>query len=242
MGALAVSANAHAPERYAGARCGSPQSDRRAANRGRGGVGHLGRQRRRRSRTGSHMGERECATGHANGAEHTGHASSLLCSHAVWWHNLFSLITYRLLWHLLFRAMSILIRHPAAAMRAPSAAAAVLCFSCAQSCSAYAPGSLTAATRPVMRPAASRSAPSQMLFGRPPPAPPAPPAPPPTTPATAIIQRDLLGYASLLALGVVPAVDWVSLIGPEAVNPARLVYFSLIAVGSVYLGVHYITP
>eukprot|EP00964_Phaeocystis_antarctica_P043913 scaffold25189_cov60-Phaeocystis_antarctica.AAC.3 len=167
---------------------------------------------------------------------------ALLCSHAVWWHNLFSLITYRLLWHLLFRAMSILIRHPAAAMRAPSAAAAVLCFSCAQSCSAYAPGSLTAATRPVMRPAASRSAPSQMLFGRPPPAPPAPPAPPPTTPATAIIQRDLLGYASLLALGVVPAVDWVSLIGPEAVNPARLVYFSLIAVGSVYLGVHYITP
>ena len=93
-----------------------------------------------------------------------------------------------------------------------------------------------------MRPAASRSAPSQMLFGRPPPAPPAPPAPPPTTPATAIIQRDLLGYVSLLALGVVPAVDWVSLIGPEAVNPARLAYFSLIAVGSVYLGVHYITP
>lgn len=171
---------------------------------------------------------------------------ALLCSHAVWWHNLFSnlLVDYVQTFVAATFPLDerILIRHPAAAMRAPSAAAAVLCFSCAQSCSAYAPGSLTAATRPVMRPAASRSAPSQMLFGRPPPAPPAPPAPPPTTPATAIIQRDLLGYASLLALGVVPAVDWVSLIGPEAVNPARLVYFSLIAVGSVYLGVHYITP
>ena len=110
----------------------------------------------------------------------------------------------------------------AALMRTP--AAVVLC--------------LTAATRPIMRPAASRSAPSQlilgrppaasrsapsqMIFGRPPPAPPAPPAPPPTTPATEIIQRDLAGYASLLALGVVPAVDWVTLIGPDAVNPARL--------------------
>ena len=97
---------------------------------------------------------------------------------------------------------------------------------------------LTAATRPIMRPAASRSAPSQlilgrppaasrsapsqMIFGRPPPASPAPPAPPPTTPATEMIQRDLAGYASLLALGVVPAVDWVTLIGPDAVNPARL--------------------
>lgn len=243
MGALAVSANAHAPERYAGARCGSPQSDRRAANRGRGGVGHLGRQRRRRSRTGSHMGERECATGHANGAEHTGHASSpALLARGVVAQLVFVDYLQTFVASTFPCDERILIRHPAAAMRAPSAAAAVLCFSCAQSCSAYAPGSLTAATRPVMRPAASRSAPSQMLFGRPPPAPPAPPAPPPTTPATAIIQRDLLGYASLLALGVVPAVDWVSLIGPEAVNPARLVYFSLIAVGSVYLGVHYITP
>jgi len=100
--------------------------------------------------------------------------------------------------------------------------ALLFCFTCSASRHSLAPA---VAARPVMR-----SASSQMIFGRPPPA---PPAPPPTTPATEIVQRDLVGYASLLALGVVPAVDW----GPDAVNPARLAYFSLVAVGTLYLGV-----
>ena len=130
---------------------------------------------------------------------------------------------------------------PAGRTMSMSPRAPLVCLLWLTSCSAYslsplmsssgchAPSSLTlAAARPILR-----SASSQMIFGPPP----APPTPPPTTPTTEIVQRDLVGYASLLALGAVPAVDWVSLIGPDAVNPARLAYFSLIAVGTVYLGV-----
>ena len=41
----------------------------------------------------------------------------------------------------------------------------------------------------------------------------------------------------MLALGSVPAVDWGTFLGADAANLARLAYFSLVAVGTVYLGV-----
>ena len=70
-----------------------------------------------------------------------------------------------------------------------------------------------------------------------PPAPPAPPAAPVSIPTTEVVSRDLPGYVSLLALGAIPAVEWTAFGGPDALNAARLAYFSLIAVGTVYLGV-----
>ena len=69
------------------------------------------------------------------------------------------------------------------------------------------------------------------------PKPPPPPPPPATIPATVLIRRDLLPYGALIALGLAPAFDWVSLGGPDAVNAARLAYYLVLSVGSVYLGV-----
>ncbi len=50
------------------------------------------------------------------------------------------------------------------------------------------------------------------------------------------MMRDLSGYAGLVALGVVPAVDWTTALGADAASIARLVYFALLAVGTVYVG------
>ena len=97
----------------------------------------------------------------------------------------------------------------------------------------------------------------QMAFGSPPPpparnspgrllstpqkafwSPPPPPKPPASTPATMVVGRDLVGYVGMIGLVAIgPAIDWVNIGGADLVNPARLLYFSAVAVGSVYLGV-----
>ena len=60
---------------------------------------------------------------------------------------------------------------------------------------------------------------------------------PATTPATQVVRRDLGAYVGLTSIvALVPAVDWAGL-GPETSNVARLLYFSAVALGSVYLGV-----
>ena len=67
---------------------------------------------------------------------------------------------------------------------------------------------------------------------------PPPPPPQPTVPSTQIIRRDLYSYVGLIAIvAAVPAIDWAGLGGADAVNAARLAYFTVVAIGSVYLGV-----
>ena len=54
---------------------------------------------------------------------------------------------------------------------------------------------------------------------------------------TQLVRRDLYGYLLLPAvIATIPAIDW-AILGADLVNPARLAYFTVIAVGSVYLGV-----
>ena len=65
----------------------------------------------------------------------------------------------------------------------------------------------------------------------------APPPPPLATPATEVVRRDLYLYGALIAtVGVVPAFDWNVIGGSDLTNGARLIYFIVVAIGSVYLG------
>ena len=58
------------------------------------------------------------------------------------------------------------------------------------------------------------------------------------TPATQIVRRDLFGYVGLISLvAATPAIDWNGIGGNELSNIARLSYFTVVAIGSVYLGV-----
>ena len=50
--------------------------------------------------------------------------------------------------------------------------------------------------------------------------------------------RDLFGYVGLISLvAATPAIDWNGIGGNELSNIARLSYFTVVAIGSVYLGV-----
>jgi len=86
--------------------------------------------------------------------------------------------------------------------------------------------------------APARVAPPQMLFSTKSNREPATPAPPPRIPATNVVRRDLAAYLALAAfVSAVPAVDWIGLGGANVGNIARLLYFEVVAVGTVYLGV-----
>ena len=66
-----------------------------------------------------------------------------------------------------------------------------------------------------------------------------PPPPRPATPATTLVRRDLWAYAGLFGVvATIPAIEWSQLGGGnDVVNVVRLAYFTLVAIGSVYLGV-----
>ena len=89
-------------------------------------------------------------------------------------------------------------------------------------------------TRPVglhTRHAASnlcRSPPASLAFWSPP-----PPPPPPPFGGVQVIRRDAAAYLGLLALGLVPAIDFSSVGGASI---PRLAYFLTLAIGTVYLG------
>lgn len=61
--------------------------------------------------------------------------------------------------------------------------------------------------------------------------------PPQPLAVTRVIRRDLAGYGGMIALGLLPAVDWISLGGADAANVARLLYMFVLSLGLVYLGV-----
>ena len=65
------------------------------------------------------------------------------------------------------------------------------------------------------------------------------PPPRPATPATTLVRRDLWAYAGLFGVvATIPAIEWSQLGGGnDVVNVVRLAYFTLVAIGSVYLGV-----
>lgn len=65
-----------------------------------------------------------------------------------------------------------------------------------------------------------------------------PSQPPERTPASEVARRDLYGYAGLMAfVAAVPAIEWNAIGGADLANAVRLGYFTILALGSVYLGV-----
>ena len=121
------------------------------------------------------------------------------------------------------------------ALRRPSVTALLLL--CSKSTQAYHhhthfhPSAAASIAKPNIR---RSSSPPHLLFNFSPP----PPPPPATTPATQVVRRDLFGYVGLISLvAATPAIDWNGIGGNELSNIARLSYFTVVAIGSVYLGV-----